>query len=108
MTAEPTAQIACASCGGPLTPEGAIRVTCTYCGFVNDVASKGAVKVAKKLDALGIRVPDHPMSIADIEAELAERKAAEDEKRRTAIIIASVMSVLFVIVLAVVLIATSF
>jgi hypothetical protein len=102
-----TTDIVCASCGGPLDPAAGIRVSCAYCGTVNDVASKGAVQVAKKLEQIGVRLPERPMSVADIEAELAERAAAEKERLRTARIIAAVAAVIFVAVLAAILIAAS-
>jgi uncharacterized Zn finger protein (UPF0148 family) len=110
MAGRPTTQttrIACASCGAPLDPSAGVRIACPYCGTVNDVASKGAVQVANRLEQLGVRVPERPMSISDIEAELAERAAAERERRRTAILVAGVAGVLFTLVLAAILIAAS-
>jgi LSD1 subclass zinc finger protein len=103
-----TTNLACASCGAPLTPEsGAVRVTCAYCKAVNDVASPGAVRVAKRLEAAGIRVPDRVMSLDEIEADIAQRQAAERERLRTARIVAAALGVAFLIVLGVILLVSN-
>ena len=99
-----TTNLACATCGAPLTPPASeVRVTCAYCGAVNDIASPGAVRVAKKLEAAGIRVPNWIMSIEAIEAGIAARNDAERDRLRTATILAAVFAVVFLIVLGVVL-----
>lgn len=88
---EGVTQVTCRGCGGPLRPEGRVRVTCTYCNTVNDIASAGAVRVAKKLEALNIRVPDNPMTLADIEEELARKDRAKREQLRMQLIVAGVV-----------------
>lgn len=108
MANAPTQGIACTACGAPLAPQGnAVRVRCTYCGATNDIASAGAVQVARKLDQLGIRVPERPMTIAQIEERLAADEAKKRDERRTAIIVACVLSGIFLVVLLIVLVATS-
>jgi predicted RNA-binding Zn-ribbon protein involved in translation (DUF1610 family) len=104
----PTTDLACSGCGGPLKATGnEVRVTCPFCGAMNDIASEGAVRVAKKLDQLGIRVPERPMSVSDIEADFARKAAEENAKRRTAIIVAAVLSAVFLVILFAVLLAAS-
>jgi len=104
----PTTDLACSGCGGPLKVAGnEVRVACPFCGAMNDIASEGAVRVAKKLDQLGIRVPERPMSVSDIEAKLARKAAEERAKRRTALIVATVLSVVFLVILGAVLLAVS-
>ncbi|MEZ4371483.1 MAG: hypothetical protein R3B07_11690 [Polyangiaceae bacterium] len=92
MTSAPVQGISCTSCGGPLTPEGnQVRVTCPYCKAVNEIASAGAVKVAKQLDALGIRVPERPRTLDQIHEEISERQRAEATARRHHVTVALVM-----------------
>lgn len=74
--------------------------------MVDDAASKGAMHVAKTLDQMGVRAPERPMSIADIESELAERTAAERERQPTMLVIAGVAAALFVVVRGAILIAS--
>jgi hypothetical protein len=78
-------------------------VTCSFCGRVNDVASANVVAVARRLEQAGIRVPDRLMSREDIEADIARRQADERDKRRTALIVAGVLSGIFLAVLGFVL-----
>jgi hypothetical protein len=107
MTSAPTQGIHCTACGGPLAPQGnAVRVRCTYCGTTNDVASAGAVQVARKLDALGIRVPERPMTIEQIEEELASGAAKKEAERRTAIIVACVVCAITFVIVVIVLAAS--
>jgi hypothetical protein len=68
-----------------------VRVRCTYCGATNDIASAGAVQVARKLDQLGIRVPERPMTIDEIEDRLAQMEAKKRDERRMALIVAGVV-----------------
>ncbi|MCB9582102.1 MAG: hypothetical protein H6717_34020 [Polyangiaceae bacterium] len=84
-----------------------VRVACPFCGAMNDIASEGTVRVAKKLEQLGIRVPERPMSVSDIEADFARKAAEERQKRRTAIFVAPVLTAVFLVILFVVLLAAS-
>lgn len=102
MTSAPVQGISCSSCGGPLTPErNEVRVTCPYCRAVNDIASAGAVKVARRLDALGIRMPENPMTLDQIHEEINERAQAERAARRHNVTVALiVLGVVALLVLA--------
>jgi LSD1 subclass zinc finger protein len=99
--------VACTSCGGPLMPQGnAVRVRCTFCGATNDIASAGAVQVARTLDRFGIRVPENPMTIAQIEEELARGEAKKREARRMGIIVAMVAFLVAAVIVVVALAAS--
>lgn len=97
---EPRA-VTCPHCGGRLEPGADPRVRCAHCGTVSEVVGEGALRAARVLEQVGIKVPANPRTIEDIEQELAERKAVEDEKRRTAIIIAAVVLVIVGLAVAV-------
>jgi hypothetical protein len=73
-----------------------VRVSCSYCGAVNDVASPGAVRVARELERLRIRLPDRSLTVVQIEADFAERAAAERARLRTVWILALALSIVFV------------
>ena len=103
FVASPTTQVLCAGCGGPLTPDSLPRVTCRFCGTVNDLASPKAVAIGQKLEKLGIRVPSHGMSSEEIAADIASREAERRAKLRTARILALVISIVFCLVMALVL-----
>ena len=75
-----------------------VRVTCGFCGVANDIASVGAVRVARRLEQLGVKVPERPMRVSDIEEHFAEQAAVEREKRRMAFIVIGVLVVIAAIV----------
>jgi hypothetical protein len=103
-----TTGLGCTACGAPLAPQGnAVRVSCSYCGAINEIASAGAVRVAKKLEQFGIRVPERPMTIEEIEAELAGHRNAERERRRMALIVATVVALAVVLVLVLVMVGSA-
>jgi hypothetical protein len=89
---EPRA-LTCPHCGGRLEPGPDPRVRCAHCGTVSEVVGEGALRAARVLEQVGIKVPANPRTIEDIEQELADRQAVADEKRRTAIIMAVVVLV---------------
>jgi hypothetical protein len=94
--------LSCSKCGGPLEPPlEASRVDCRYCGTPNELASAGAVKVAKVLEGHGIRVPEKPRALADIEEELAARDAQREKERHTAIALAAVLCIVVATVVAI-------
>jgi LSD1 subclass zinc finger protein len=98
-----TSVVSCQGCGAPLEPEaGAMRATCSYCGAVNDIASEGALKLAEKL-AGKIRVAPRLMTVDEISAQIAEREEAKEAERRHAIRVATVLGIVFVLVLGLVL-----
>jgi hypothetical protein len=82
----------CPTCGGPLDPAASeIRTRCPFCGAAVNLASAGALRVASTLDRLGIRVPDKPMTVDQIEEEIAERERARRMQLRDAAIVAAVL-----------------
>lgn len=82
----------CPGCGAPLRPEAqAARVTCAHCGTVSEMATEGAMKVARVLEKHGLRMPEKPMSISEIEDEIRERDAVATMQRQTATIMAAVI-----------------
>jgi uncharacterized Zn finger protein (UPF0148 family) len=86
--AEPAA-LSCPACGGPLRPAASsARVICGHCGTVSEIASEGALRVAKVLERAGIRMPERPMTIDQIEDDLREREQAVEMRRKTAIVVA--------------------
>jgi tetrahydromethanopterin S-methyltransferase subunit F len=76
-------------------PGNSVRVECRHCGTTNDIASEGAVRVANTLEEHGIRVPDNPMSLEDIESEIAEKDRLAKESARTTGIVIGVLLALF-------------
>lgn len=87
--------LTCESCGAPLGGStSSAHAICSYCSATNVVATEQAVQVAKVLDRHNIRFPDNPRSLSQIEAELTERRDAEESKRRSAVLISVVILVL--------------
>ena len=94
-------KLVCSHCGGPLHPEpNAVRVTCSYCATVTEVVSETTQKLARQVEALGIRLPERVMTTEEIEEGFRQREREERERRRTALIIAAVLVPLFLLFLA--------
>ncbi len=90
--------ISCPSCGAPLTPApNSVRVTCSHCGTTTDLTPENVAKIAAVLQRAGVRVSPNLMSGDDIRARIEERAAAENAKRKTAIVWAIVLGTLFCI-----------
>lgn len=99
--------IGCTTCGAPLSP-GAheVRVRCGHCGATVEVTSEGVTRAAAALQRAGIRVPERPMTMDDIQARIAEREATARAARKQAIVISGVcMGIAAVVVVAVLMLA---
>lgn len=87
--------LACPQCGAPIAPpSGAVRVTCSHCRATVDVTPDGVLKLAQALSAAGVRVAAKPMSMADIESDIAARERAAAATRRRTIVVTIVAMVL--------------
>jgi LSD1 subclass zinc finger protein len=99
VTTAETTKIECGECGAPLSPgPSQVRVECTHCHTVNEIASVGAVRVAKKLEQHGIRVPENPMTLDQIHEHFDAVEAERREKMKTQAIVIGVLVALAVIV----------
>jgi hypothetical protein len=79
----------------PIEPStSSAHVICSYCGATNVVATERALHAAKLLEHHGIRLPDRPKSLSEVSDEIAQRDAAAEGKRRTAIVISAAILVL--------------
>lgn len=96
--------LACPKCGAPITPNPHdVRVRCTHCGSTVEITSEGALHVAEALARVGIRIPDHVMSVEDIEEKIATRERERRAATRTALIVTFSVIFFLVIVVAIVL-----
>lgn len=88
-----------------MTPGADPRVRCSHCGVVSEVVGEGALRMARVLEQVGLRLPDKPMTVEEIEAEFRERDHEERARRKTALLVALVTAaalglVLLLLVLA--------
>ncbi|MBI2897475.1 MAG: zinc ribbon domain-containing protein [Deltaproteobacteria bacterium] len=77
----------CPHCGARLTPGPDPRARCEHCGTVSEILGEGALRTARVLEQIGLRLPEKPMTLDDIDAELREREAAANARRNTALVI---------------------
>lgn len=97
--------LACERCGAALAavaPGTVVR--CGYCGAENTVPLPPPPSpVVVQVGNLGIRVPDRPMTVEQIEEGFREKARAEADRLRTARIFAGVFAAVFIVVLGIVL-----
>jgi hypothetical protein len=76
---------------------GAPRVTCAHCRATIEVTTDGILRLAQALGDAGVRVAAKPMTMAEIEADIAERQRVAATRRRHAIV-ATVIGMVVVLV----------